>query len=223
VCVSVVIPILNEAKGLPAFIRHMERFAAEVVFVDGGSTDATQEILTRSPYRWLSAPRGRASQMNAGARATRGDILLFLHADTRLPVGALDRARAAVRDGAVGGSFAVRLDEPTPLLRLVAAAISTRSRITGVAGGDQAMFASRAAFAGLGGFAPMPLFEDVDFSRRLRRFGPVRRVDAAVVTSARRWSRRGIVRTIAEMWALRALYYVGISPAKLARLYPEVT
>jgi len=157
--------------------------------------------------------------MNAGAAGARGDILLFLHADTRLPRGALDAVRAAIRSGAVGGSFDVALDSRRPLLRLVALLITLRSRITGVSSGDQAMFVTREAFDRLGGFAPVPLFEDVDFSRRLKRLGPVARLRPPVVTSARRWEHDGALRTIVRMWMLRGLYYCGVDPARLQRHY----
>ena len=213
------IPVLNEAATLPDLVKDMRRLGAEVVFVDGGSSDATVEILQGSGLRWISAPRGRSSQMNAGAAATAGTTLMFVHADTKLPFEALGRVRRAVRSGAVGGSFDLRLDTRSPVLRLVAATITVRSRITGVATGDQALFVTREAFDRLGGFAALPLFEDVDFSRRLKREGPVKHLPVAVVSSARRWRRGGTLRTIVRMWILKALYYGGVDPALLARHY----
>lgn len=213
------IPVLDEAGALPGLIAALRRLAAQVVFVDGGSSDGTRELIAAAGFRCISAPRGRAAQMNAGAAASTGSVLMFLHADTELPRDALQRLRHAVRGGAVGGSFDVRLDSRRPLLRVVGRLISLRSRLTGVATGDQALFATREAFDRLGGFAPLDLFEDVDFSRRLKRLGPVVRLPAAVITSARRWERHGALRTIARMWALRTLYYCGIDPAVLARAY----
>lgn len=221
-CVSVVIPVLNEAAALPKLLESMRRLGAEILFVDGGSSDATVEMLEASGLRWISAPRGRGSQMNAGAAATAGTTLMFVHADTELPFEALGGVRRAVRNGAVGGSFGLRLDTRSPLLRLVAATITVRSRITGVATGDQALFVTRKAFDRLGGFSALPLFEDVDFSRRLKREGPVTRLPLAVVTSARRWRRGGALRTILRMWILKALYYGGVDPALLARRYQAV-
>lgn len=218
-CISVVVPVFNEAEALPRRIEALQRLAAQVVVVDGGSTDATTSLLAASGLSWTTAPRGRASQMNAGAAASTGDILMFVHADTELPRDALTRVRCALRSGAVGGAFDVRLDAGSPILFLVGRMISWRSRCTGVATGDQALFVTRRAFDRLGGFADMPLFEDVDFSRRLRRLGRVARVRRAVTTSARRWERRGTVRTIVQMWTLRAFYYAGIDPALLARHY----
>lgn len=219
VCVSVVIPVLDEAEALPRLLDRLRRLPAEVVFVDGGSSDATPQLLAASGFRWFVAARGRAAQMNAGAAAATGSVLLFLHADTELPRDALPRIRRALQSGAVGGGFALRLDARDPLLRLVGRLITWRSRLTGVATGDQAQFVTRKAFDALGGFAPLPLFEDIDFSRRLRRLGPVVQLRAPVLTSARRWRRQGAVRTIARMWLLRALYYCGVDVTVLARHY----
>lgn len=218
-CVSLVIPVLNEASVLPELLRRLDKLDADIVFVDGGSTDETRSVLSVSGYSHVRAPRGRGAQMNAGAAVARGDILLFLHADTRLPFGALGAVRCAIRGGAVGGSFDVVLDSRRPLLRLVGLLITLRSRITGVSSGDQAMFVTREAFDRLGGFAPVPLFEDVDLSRRLKQLGPVARLRPPVVTSPRRWEHGGALRTVARMWMLRGLYYCGVDPALLQRHY----
>lgn len=218
-CVSVVIPVFNEASLLPQLLRRLDKLDADIVFVDGGSTDETTDLLAASGYGHVAAPRGRAAQMNAGAAAARGDILLFLHADTQLPFGAVGAVRFAVRGGAIGGSFDVILDSRRPLLRLVGALITLRSRITGVSSGDQAMFVTREAFDRLAGFAPVALFEDLDLSRRLKRLGPTARLRPPVVTSARRWEGRGALRTIARMWMLRTLYYCGVDPGLLGRHY----
>ncbi len=218
-CVSIIIPVLNEASTLPKLLHYLNKLAADIVFVDGGSSDETTRLLTASGYRHVAASRGRAAQMNAGAKVARGATLLFLHADTRLPSGALTAVRRAVRDGAVGGNFDVALDSDRMLLRLVGFLISLRSRLTGVSSGDQAMFVSREVFERLGGFAPLPLFEDIEFSRRLKRAGRVARLRPAVITSPRRWERGGAVRTILRMWLLRSLYYCGVDPALLARHY----
>jgi rSAM/selenodomain-associated transferase 2 len=219
VCVSVIIPVLDEAEGLPELLDTLRQLPAQVLFIDGGSSDASTALLEASGFRWISSARGRAAQMNAGAAAATGDIFMFLHADTKLPPDAVARVRHAVRRGAVGGSFAVRLDSNRPLLRLVGRLISWRSRLTRIASGDQALFVTREAFERLGGFAGMVLFEDIDFSRRLRRLGPVVQLRARVTTSARRWERHGALRTIARMWVLRALYYCRVDPELLARHY----
>ncbi len=224
--VSIVVPVLNEAQGLRAFLERLgcslereRRDSADVVIVDGGSDDDTVPLLRASGWPWIVAERGRGLQMNAGAAATRGEALLFLHADTTLPDTALDALRAALRAGAVGGFFRVRLDSDRRLLRWVGHLISARSRLTGIATGDQAIFVRRDAFEQLGGFAPLPLFEDVDLMRRLKRLGRVAALPCAVTTSARRWEGHGPWRTILRMWCLRLLYYLGLRPERLARYY----
>ena len=217
--ISIVVPVFNEAKTLPDFLEATHSLAAELVFVDGGSNDETRHLLTSSGCTWLQAPQGRAIQMNAGAAAASGDVFLFLHADTLLPAGALERIDEAVTGGATGGYFDVRLDSTRPALRIVGHLITWRSRVTGVATGDQAIFVTRPVFEKLGGYATLPLFEDIDLSRRLKRSGHVARLSPPVVTSPRRWERLGVAHTVLRMWALRTLYYCGVSPDRLARHY----
>lgn len=191
----------------------------DVVVVDGSSSDGGGELIRDSGLTCVSAPRGRASQMNAGAGAGRGDVILFLHADTELPGDACAQIEAAASGGAVGGFFRVRLDSQRPLLRLVSWMITTRSGLTGVATGDQAIFVTREAFMLLGGFPPLPLFEDVELCTRLRALGEIVRLPGTVTTSARRWENHGHWRTILWMWLLRAGYTLGLSPRILARYY----
>lgn len=222
--VSIIVPVLDEAACLPEIAAHLRELleadpACEVLLVDGGSTDGTREALHTTGLPWVSAERGRAAQMNAGAAATDGAALLFLHADSRLPHGALDQVREALAGGAVGGFFRVRLDSKRWLLRLVGALMTLRSRATGIATGDQAIWVSRRGFERVGGYPDLPLFEDVELSCRLRRGGRFRCLRGRVATSARRWERRGPMRTILEMWGLRAAYALGWSPAGLARRY----
>jgi rSAM/selenodomain-associated transferase 2 len=169
--------------------------------------------------RVLVAERGRAAQMNAGAAVARGDVLLFLHADVRLPTGAGCAVREASAHGARWGRFDVRLDSPRASLAMVGAAMNLRSRTTGIATGDQAIFVDRALFEAVGGYAPIPLMEDVELSARLRRVGRCACLRQCVTVSARRWERRGVARTVVEMWAWRAAYALGVSPATLHRLY----
>ena len=189
--------------------------------MDGGSTDATAAIAARFPQvRLLASPRGRARQMNAGARAARGDVLLFLHADTLLPDGALAAVEAAVGDpGVVAGRFDVRFDNPRPVFRMIAWFMNPRSRWSGISTGDQAIFVRREVFEALGGYPDMPLMEDVELCRRLKRRGRLAALRLRVTTSARKWEREGAVRTILLMWALRLLYMVGVPPARLHRWY----
>lgn len=221
--VSAVIPALNEAANLARLLPDLlsREPGMEIVVVDGGSDDESAEVVGRwTAIRWLVGPRGRARQMNAGARAATAPVLLFLHADTRLPGGAAAAIEAALADPAVvGGRFDVRLDSTRPLLGLVAWMMNQRSRLSGIATGDQAIFVRRAVFEEMGGYADIPLMEDVDFTRRLKRRGRIAALRLSVTTSARKWEREGVMRTIVLMWALRLLYALGVSPARLHRWY----
>ena len=210
---SVVVPVLNEAAGIRAAFEALAPLRArghEVIVVDGGSSDSTADIAAGLCDRVLSAPRGRAAQMNAGARAANGDMLLFLHADTRLP------ADFTIPDSAVWGRFDVRIDGRHPLLKVVACAMNLRSRLTGIATGDQAMFVRRAVFPG---FPEIPLMEDVALSKVLKQRGRPTCLHEKVTTSGRRWEERGVLRTILLMWRLRLLYFLGARPEDLARRY----
>jgi rSAM/selenodomain-associated transferase 2 len=220
---SIVVPALDEARAIEACLEAVQpaRCAgAEVIVVDGGSGDATRALAAPLADRVIDAPRGRASQMNAGARAAAGDTLLFLHADTVLPPGALEAMRAGLEGSArAWGRFDVSIAGADPLLALVALAMNARSRATGIATGDQAIFARRAAFEAAGGFPPIPLMEDVALSKALRRLSPPLCLRERVVTSGRRWERRGTLRTIVLMWRLRLAYALGADPHRLARRY----
>ena len=212
---SVVVPVLNEAAGIRAALEALAPLRArghEVIVVDGGSSDGTADIAAGLCDRVLSAPRGRAAQMNAGARAANGDMLLFLHADTRLP------ADFTIPDSAVWGRFDVRIDGRHPLLKVVACAMNLRSRLTGIATGDQAMFVRRAVFPG---FPEIPLMEDIALSRALKKIDSPSCLRERVVTSGRRWEAHGVLRTIFLMWRLRLLYFFGVSPETLARKYSQ--
>lgn len=221
--IAIVVPALDEAQNLQWLLPDLAlRWPeAEVVVVDGGSRDATVEVVHRhAGVRCLASAPGRARQMNAGARATAGELLVFLHADTRLPDGALEAIQAAMRDPRVaGGRFDVAFDSLRPIMRATAALMNVRSRLSGIATGDQAIFVRRAAFEALGGFPDIPLMEDVEFSRRLKRRGRLARLRLRVTTSARKWEREGPVRTVLLMWALRLLYFLGASPRRLHRWY----
>jgi rSAM/selenodomain-associated transferase 2 len=220
---AIVIPVLDEgatiADALSALAPYRER-GTEVVVVDGGSRDATVEAARPLADRVLAAPRGRGSQMNAGAAAARADVLLFLHADTRLPPDA-DRIifLALEQSNRAWGRFDVTIAGRSPLLRVVAAMMNLRSRLTGIATGDQAMFVTRKAFAEAGSFPDLPLMEDIVLSRRLKRIGKPACLAARVTTSGRRWDRDGAARTILTMWRLRLAFFLGAEPARLARRY----
>jgi rSAM/selenodomain-associated transferase 2 len=218
---SIVVPTLDEAAGIAAHLRALQPLrdgGCEVIVVDGGSRDATRELARPLADAVVSAPRGRGGQLNAGARAARGEALLFLHADTRLPAGALDALRAALATRE-WGRFDVEIEGRHPLLRVVAALVNARSRLTGIATGDQAIFIRRARFDAAGGFPEIPLMEDVALSTALRRASRPACLRLRVVTSGRRWESRGVIRTILLMWWLRFLFWTGRDAASLARRY----
>lgn len=220
---SVVIPALNEAANLARLLPDLlaREPGVEVIVVDGGSNDGSHDVVWRLPaVRWLPGPRGRARQMNAGAGASTGAVLLFLHADTRLPDGAIAAIDAALADPAVvGGRFDVRLDSPRMLLAVVGWMMNLRSRLSGISTGDQAIFVRRAVFDEMRGYADIPLMEDVELTQRLKRRGRVAALRLRVTTSARKWEQEGVLRTIVLMWLLRLLYALGVSPARLHRWY----
>ncbi|MBM3478184.1 MAG: glycosyltransferase [Alphaproteobacteria bacterium] len=219
---SIVMPVLDEAAGIEAALRPLQalrRRGVELVLVDGGSADDTPGLAAGWVDACLYAPRGRASQMDAGARRARSGILLFLHADTILPEEADSLVRAAIEAGAQWGRFDVRIAGRPAMLRVVAALMNLRSRLTGIATGDQAIFVTRAAFERIGGFPLQPLMEDIEISRRLRAIGHPACLRAKVTTSGRRWERRGAWATILLMWRLRWRYWRGESPERLAQAY----
>lgn len=221
--ISIIVPALDEEGQIAAAIASArEPGVREVIVVDGGSGDATVELARGQADVVLEAPRGRAAQMNAGAAAARGEVLLFLHADTRLPAGFAAAVLGALADPrVVGGRFDVRLVPEAPLLRLVARLMNGRSRLTGIATGDQAIFVRRPVFAAMGGFAALPLMEDVAFTRDLKRQGAIACLRQRVETSSRRWQSAGPLRTILLMWWLRLLYACGVSPQRLKRRYAD--
>ena len=220
---SVIIPCLNEAEGIAGTLSALAPLrarGAEVIVVDGGSSDGTVERAASFADLVISAPRGRAPQMNAGAARARGEIMLFLHADTLLPesadvliVDGLKRSRRG------WGRFDVVISGGNPLLPVVALLMNVRSRLTGIATGDQAIFVTRSLFTAAGGYPEIALMEDIAFSKRLKRFGRPLCLRHRLVASGRRWEKHGVVRTILLMWRLRLAFWLGADPGKLAVRY----
>ncbi|MGH8577199.1 MAG: TIGR04283 family arsenosugar biosynthesis glycosyltransferase [Gammaproteobacteria bacterium] len=219
---SIIVPCLNEAavivEGLCA-LAPLRRQGAELILVDGGSSDATSALAGPWVDRVLRAPPGRARQMNKGAGEARGDILLFLHADTRLPQNADHLIAGALGGGRVWGRFDVEIEGRHAMLRVVARLMNLRSRLTGIATGDQAIFVSRLAFRAIGGYPDIPLMEDIALSRRLKSLGRPACLCERVTTSGRRWETHGVWRTILFMWRLRFQYFLGADPGRLAARY----
>lgn len=220
---SVIVPALDEGEGIAATLRALAPVRAdggELIVVDGGSRDDTMAQAEPLADRVMAAPRGRARQMNAGAGVAGGDVLWFVHADTAADSAAPERLRSALAGSArEWGRFDVRLSGRHPLLRVVAWGMNRRSRLTGIATGDQGIFVHQSAFAAVGGYPEIPLMEDIALSRALRRRGRPLCLPVGLTTSARRWQARGIGRTILLMWRLRWAFWRGADPAALARRY----
>ena len=221
--ISVIIPTLNEAATIGETLRRVRSSGScEVIVVDGGSDDGTPELARPQADLVLSAGRGRATQMNVGARAASGQVLLFLHADTVLPPDFPALLENALRNPrVVGGRFDVRLDTEGRLFRIIETLMNFRSRLSRIATGDQAIFVRSRTFRELGGYREAELMEDLELSYRLKRQGELACLRERVVTSARRWQRDGIVRTIVLMWLLRFLYFIGVSPSYLKTFYAD--
>jgi len=220
---SVILPVLNEAAiitGALARLQPLRGRGVEVIVADGGSRDDTLAAARPLADTVTRAPAGRASQMNAGADLAKGEVLLFLHADTELPDGAdsliLD---GLARTGTLWGRFDVRLSGSHPMLRVVERMMNWRSRVTGICTGDQAIFATREAFLRGGGYPEQQLMEDIAFSKRMKRLAQPLRLRQPVVTSSRRWEKNGVLGTILLMWWLRLRYFLGADPGELARTY----
>jgi rSAM/selenodomain-associated transferase 2 len=221
--ISIIVPALNEAEGIAAVLARLAPLRArghEVIVVDGGSSDGTAALARGVADRIASAPRGRASQMNAGAALARGEVLLFLHADTRLPENADARVlQGLAASGRAWGRFDLRIEGASVFLPVIAFFMNLRSRATGIATGDQAIFVRREAFERAGGFPPLELMEDIVLSRSLKRVSRPLCLSDKAVTSGRRWERHGVLRTVLLMGWLRLAFFLGAAPASLSRLY----
>ncbi len=219
---SVVIPVRNEAQALPYLLEDLAALraaGAELIVVDGGSCDSTCELALGRVDRLLRTAPGRALQMNAGAAVAQGEYLWFVHADTRVSAESVKRLQGVLRERPLWGRFDVRLSGSGVALWVIGWMISLRSRLTGIASGDQGIFVQRAGFDALGGYAQIPLMEDLQLCRRLKAQARPYCLRPPLTTSSRRWEHHGIWRTVVLMWGLRLAYYCGVSPEKLARQY----
>lgn len=219
--ISIIIPLLNEAAQIVERLHDLQdlRERCQLIVVDGGSDDASPDLARPLADKLLQGPRGRARQMNLGAATAQGEYLLFLHADTRLPSNAVTALLQAQADGFQWGRFDVAFDNPRPIFKLIAWLMNWRSRLTGIATGDQAMFVNRQAFQAIGGFPEIALMEDIAISAQLLRLGRPCCIAKCVVTSARRWQKNGVWSTILLMWRLRLQYFFGADPDNLVMSY----
>ena len=219
---SIIVPMLNEAAQLPDLFAHLlpfQRSGCEIIFADGGSTDGSAKLAVVMGFKVVQTERGRARQMNAGAVVSQGNVLLFLHADTRLPVGAMQQIEHALTGAKRWGRFDVCITGRPFMLRVIGQFMNLRSRLSGIATGDQAIFMRRIVFERLRGYPDQPLMEDVEMCKRLKTFSRPACISSCVTTSGRRWETRGVWSTILLMWRLRWAYWRGTDAAELARLY----
>lgn len=215
-------PTLDEAEVLGESLPAALALADEVIVCDGGSVDGTPELARRLGATVVESAPGRGPQMNRGASVTSAEILVFLHADTRLPPGAAGDLRRAVASGAVGGAFQIRFDSPRGIFRFGSWWVNQRTRWLLVPLGDQAQFVTRGTFASLGGFRSWPILEDLDFIRRLRRQGRIEVLPGPATTAARRFERLGLTQTIARNWMIWGLFLLRVPPHRLARFYRKI-
>lgn len=220
--VAIIVPTLDEEESIRRNLPLCLPLAEEVVVSDGGSRDRTVELAAELGAKIVTGPPGRGPQMNRGAAESRSQVLVFLHADSRLPPDGTEAIRRLVTGGRVGGGFLMRFDDRRARYRIGSALVNLRTRLSRAPLGDQGQFATREAFARLGGFEDWPILEDLDFIRRLKRLGPIAIVPRPVTTSARRYVAGGALATIANNWLIWSLFLLGASPHRLAQRYRKV-
>jgi len=222
---AIVIPVFNEEKTLAHAIKRIQRLELEatdeLVFVDGGSTDKTKRLILDAGFKCLNSELGRAKQMNKGAKNIKSNIILFLHIDTSFSSSNISNIKKTYSQGFLSGRFNICLSGCSISCRIISFFINLRSCITKVSTGDQAIFVSRQVFENIGGFPDIPLMEDVALSKKLRAIGHVACLKDTLTTSSRRWEKYGVMKTVVLMWKLRLLYWLGINPEKLARMYKD--
>ena len=218
--ISIIIPVLNESDHIGDLLSCLPG-SVETIVVDGGSADSTVEIATSRADQVLTSEIGRATQMNAGAAVARGEILLFLHADTSLPKNFVHYLQRFRLSNHAWGRFGVKIDSNNLMFRIIETMMNFRSRMTGICTGDQGMFIKRSAFKEVGGFPPIALMEDIEISKQLKKISRPFCIHEPAVTSARRWLDAGKLQTIFLMWRLRFQYYLGVSPERLIRQYDK--
>jgi rSAM/selenodomain-associated transferase 2 len=219
---SIIIPTLNEQNALEKTLKRLSTSSSEIIVVDGGSSDHTPEIARHHTPHVLTCSPGRGVQQDTGARHAHGDTLMFLHADTILPLGFQHMIKDALFDpGVIYGALHLSIHPPTPVLRLIAFVANLRTRILKIPYGDQAIFMRKRDYFKVGGFHNLPIMEDVDLVRRLNRVGRFHLAPGRVITSARRWEKEGIVYTTIRNWLLMIRYLLGVSPHRLLSHYPD--
>lgn len=220
---SIILPTLNEGQSIANCLMALQslRECCEIIVVDGGSTDDTKRLANPLANKVISSAKGRAIQMNIGAESAVGDVLIFLHADTFLPQGALNQIAQAINANRQWGRFDVELSGIHPILKVVALSMNWRSRLTGIATGDQVIFVDKHLFESVGQYPDIPLMEDIALCKKLKKISPPACLKTKVISSGRRWEQFGVFKTILLMWSLRLRYFLGADPQTLALLYDK--
>lgn len=218
---SVIIPVLNEEKTIAQTLEHLQKTAVEIIIVDGGSTDNTVEIAQNMGIKTILSPEpGRSNQMNTGAKYAIGKVLLFLHADTKLPHNYLQYIEESLeKPNTIAGAFLLKIESQNPLLRIVEKGVNARSRLLQMPYGDQGIFLKKETFETIGGFPDIPLMEDFQLMLTLKKQGKIRLAKAPVITSARRWEKLGVIKTTLINQKVILGYFLGVSPEKLKQWY----